>query len=84
MRRLSYVPAAAALAVTLAVVTVTTSRTEVETFAPNPPVIVIDAASGEGHTEQAQFLRSLRDYRNAQIASESTIVKDRKPGFLSG
>jgi hypothetical protein len=84
MRRLAYVPAAAGLAVTVAVAAIATARTGVEPYAPNPPVIVIDAASGEGHAEQAQFLRSLRDYRNAQIASESTLAAARKPGFLAG
>ena len=83
-RSLAYFPAAAGLAVTVAVAAIATSRTGVEPYAQHSPVIVIDAASGEGHDEQAQFLRSLRDYRNAQIASESTLAKDRKPGFLSG
>jgi hypothetical protein len=84
MRRIGYLPAAAGLAVTVALAAITTSRTGVDSYTPSPPVIVLDAASGESPVEQALFLRSLRDYRNAQIASESTLATDRKPGFLAG
>ncbi len=49
---------------------------------PIRPAIVIDATSVEGQAEQAQFLQQLRDYRNAQNATESNLVTDRKPGFL--
>jgi predicted anti-sigma-YlaC factor YlaD len=84
MRRLAYFPTAAGLAVTVAVAAITTSRSGSESFVPNRPAIVIDAVSVEGQAEQAEFLRNLRDYRNAQIANESPLAKDRKPGFFSG
>jgi hypothetical protein len=84
LRRLAYLPAAAGVAATLVIATVTVSRSGADRFVPHRPAIVVDATSVEGQAEQAAFLRDLRDYRNAQSANESVLTRDRKPGFLSG
>jgi hypothetical protein len=85
MPRLSFLTAAAGIAATAAatMVVVVGGRTD-PPAASARPVIVIDATSVEGNAEQIQFLHQLRDYRNAQHTTESSLTTDRKPGFNAG
>ena len=81
----SLLAGAGSVAATLAIVSAIPDRSHPDGAAQTPrPAIVIDATSAESMNQQRQFLSELRDYRNAQGASESKLASVRRPGFGAG